>query len=426
MNFYEFNNTVFISKFNIKTLLNITENTNNQAFIKSLKEISEKQAENTCKFLFALNNLKPGFSRNSFLVTNEKLLFIDKEDISLLKTPISASADTIPLWLKELISNRKVISLNVSFDNCLEASNNYENKKCRINLVGLGDVGGTLATGLRLLGGDCIDSIGLYDKDEKKIKRWQCECGQILSPCLEDKFPQVIALEEAELFDCDFFVFCVSVGVPTVGSEACDVRLAQFKGNSKIVNYYSKLAKDLNYKGIFAVVSDPVDLLCKVVFEAGLSPNQIRGYGLGVMNARAAYYSNEKEETSHYLSEGRAFGPHGEGLVIADSIKNYNVDLSNYLTEKSKKANLEIRDAGFKPYIAPALSSGSLSIIATIKSEWNYSATFLGGTFMGSRNKLIRGSIELETYEMNDILFNKLQNTYNDLNLQYNSLIKNI
>lgn len=430
MNFYEFNHTIFISKFNINSLLNITKNTNNQDFIKSLNEISEEQSLQAEGFIYALNSLEPGLSRNSFLVTHEDFLFTSKEDIGLLRTPPNSKASDTPLWLKKFISNKKVISVNVSSDNCIETciftqehetSTTY--KKCRINLVGLGDVGGTLATGLRLLGGDCIDSIGLYDKDEKKIKRWQCECGQILSPNLKDEYPKVTSLKDDELFNCDFFVFCVSVYVPAVGEEVSDVRLVQFKGNSKIISYYAKLAKDLNYKGIFAVISDPVDLLCKVAFEEGLSPNRIRGYGLGVMNARAAYYAAQKEETSHYLSEGRAFGPHGEGLIIADSIKNYNEELSNYLTEKTKKANLELRDCGFKPYIAPALSSGSLSIIATIKSEWHYSATFLGGTFMGLRNRLISGNIELETYELSDALFNKLQTTYNDLNSKYNSFI---
>lgn len=353
MNFYEFNNTLFISKFNIISLLNISKKTNNENFIKYLKEISEKQASNTEGFVFVLNSLQPGFSRNSFLVTHEEFLFIDKEDINLLKTPLKPSNQNVPLWLKQFISIGKVISLNVSYDNCTEpfiffqgniilnkykySDQDFGNKKYRINLVGLGDVGGTLATGLRLLGGDCLNTIGLYDKDENKIKRWQCECGQILSPCLEDKFPQVIALKEDELFNCDFFVFCVSVGVPTISTEVQDIRLAQFKGNSKIIRHYSKLARSLNYKGTFAVISDPVDLLCKVVFDEGLSPIQIRGYGLGVMNARAVYYADQSKETSHYSSEGRAFGPHGDGLVIADSIKNYNEELSNYLTEKTKE-----------------------------------------------------------------------------------------
>jgi malate/lactate dehydrogenase len=99
------------------------------------------------------------------------------------------------------------------------------------------------------------------------------------------------------IFDCDMLLFCVTAGVAEVGSEKGDVRLAQLESNSKIIDIYSKHARNYGFKGIFAVMSDPVDLLCKAAFlssnkdEAGntdmkgLAPEQIRGYGLGVMNA---------------------------------------------------------------------------------------------------------------------------------------------
>jgi len=145
---------------------------------------------------------------------------------------------------------------------------------------------------------------------------------------------------------------------------------------------------------------------------AGLSPEQIRGYGLGVMNARACYYALQQDATKHYIHEGRAFGPHGEGLIIADSIENYNEELSEALTHRTKTSNLEVRSTGFKPYIAPALSSGTLSILATINSQWHYSATFIGGTFMGSKNRLLPSGIELETLALNETLLSKLNSTY--------------
>ena len=210
--------------------------------------------------------------------------------------------------------------------------------------------------------------------------------------------------------------------------------MAQFKGNSKIVSYYASLSRKHNFNGIFAVVSDPVDLLCKVAYESsntnellekdhkGLRPEQIRGYGLGVMNARAAYFANKSQDTNHYLKEGRAFGPHGEGLVIADSIKNYNKELSASLTFKTKTANLDVRAVGFKPYIAPALSSGSYSLIATIKGDFHYSAVYIGGTYMGCRNRLLNTGTELETYDLPDELFKELNKTYTYLEHSYNLL----
>ena len=168
-------------------------------------------------------------------------------------------------------------------------------------------------------------------------------------------------------------------------------------------------------------------MLCKAAFDFsntddcgrldfnGLAPEQIRGYGLGVMHARAAYFAGLDRETAHYIREGRAFGPHGEGLVIADSIENYNDRFSRYLTEKTKTANLEVRKLGYKPYIAPALSSGALSILATIRGQWHYSATFLGGVYMGARNRLNASGIELERLPIPEELFLRLKNTYESL-----------
>ncbi len=240
-------------------------------------------------------------------------------------------------------------------------------------------------------------------------------------------FPEVIGITKDELFDCDMFVFCVSIGVPAIGEEAKDVRMVQFDGNSKIVNLYAKAAREKRFNGIFAVVSDPVDLLCKSAYLwsnrnssgemdfLGLAPEQIRGYGLGVMNARAVYYSKQNNNTNQYLEEGRVFGPHGEGLIVADSITNYNEQISIQLTEMVKNANIEVRKTGFKPYIAPAFSSGALSLINTIRGEWHYSASFMGGVYMGAKNRLLNSGIEIERNNLDRRLFERIKETYDRL-----------
>ncbi len=189
------------------------------------------------------------------------------------------------------------------------------------------------------------------------------------------------------------------------------------------------MARDFNFKGIFAVVSDPVDLLCNEVYYSsnrnkdgifdnkGLLPNQVRGFGLGVMNGRANYYS--KKMGIDYEETGRVFGPHGEGLIVADNILNYNSVNSNILTKKVIEANLRVRDTGFKPYIAPALSSGALSIIETLKGNFNYSTVFIDGIYWGVRNKFINGAIEIERLEISDKLINKIEKSYNGLRKTY-------
>ena len=69
----------------------------------------------------------------------------------------------------------------------------------------------------------------------------------------------------------------------------------------------------------------------------------MRGFGLGVMHARALYFARKDARFTGYLTEGRAFGPHGEDLVLANSIEHYDDALSRELTEKVAHANLDMR-----------------------------------------------------------------------------------
>lgn len=391
-----------------------------------LEIIKEDAAKESADIIYFLKESNPMKSRRSFSVSDPSLMFIEEEGLNLIQGTHDEKRD-LPKWIIDKIKLRQVTCINTKYPHWQKALKHSHPKKWKVNVFGLGDVGGTLVTGLRLLGGDCISQIGVYDRSEDRKNRWILETNQILSACDNKSYPKVIGVNHGDLFDCDMFVFCASVGVPPVGEQVKDVRMIQFEGNSKILSTYAKLARESGFQGVFAVVSDPVDLLCKSVFinsntcekgeldYKGLASEQIRGYGLGVMHARAAYYASLNEGTAHYLSEGRAYGPHGEGLIIADSINNYNEDLSMDLTKKAKEANLEVRAAGFKPYIAPALSSGSLSLLATIRGEWHYSTTYMGGVFMGAKNRLISSGVEIERLDLPETLVTRLEETYTSL-----------
>lgn len=362
-------------------------------------------------------------SRRHFVITTKRQLSQIEESLDLLISDLDDSSED---FVEELIKNRQLFGLNTSYHNWKSILDKpLKTSGFNVNIVGLGDVGGTLLQGLRLLGSNLISEIGIFDTDTKKASRWHLETSQIFHPSFPT-MPEIKLIDENELFDCDMFIFCVSVGVPPIGQEDKDVRLVQFEGNSKILNKYGELARNSNFDGIFAVVSDPVDQLCQSLYinsntsneifdNKGLAPEQIIGYGLGVMNARANFYSKTNPETLNYQEVGRAFGPHGKGLVIANDLENYRDDLSDFLTQKALTANLEVRHLGFKPYIAPALSSGALSIISTLNGNWNYSSTFLGGVFMGCKNRYIKGAVELEQIPLIRPLFQKLQKTYDDL-----------
>ncbi len=355
-------------------------------------------------------------STRSYALTDASDLFNREENIDVLK--LKDSHEEVPGNILDIINRKRVKAVNTCYDNYEKCFFMDGSARKTVNILALGDVGSTLLTGLRLLGRNSVKSIGIYDRSPDKIKRWEYEMNQTSFPFDFDSMPQVRGIEKEQLFDCDMFVFCASKGVPPVGSENVDVRMVQFKENAKLIKEYAVMAAEKNFKGIFAVVSDPVDLLCAAVLKESsgvLAPEQIKGYGLGVMNARAAYYAKKYAKYSSYLTEGRAYGPHGNGLIIANSIDNYDDELSRELTKLAVEANLEVRKTGFKPYVAPALSSGAISIISTLEGKWHYSSNYLGGAFIGAKNRNLDSGLEIEKVHMPEKLFERIKETYGDL-----------
>lgn len=299
-----------------------------------------------------------------------------------------------------------VNTARLGWESILTAAPNTGKK--RVHILAIGDVGSTLLTGLKLLGGDMISTIGICDLSDQITARWEFEMGQINLPWDYNAFPDVEVVNPENLFDCDVFVFVASKGIPPVGSQVKDVRMAQFENNAAIVKTYARMARKANFQGLWCAVSDPVDPLAKTAYlesnkdedgnwdGKGLRPEQVQGYGLGVMNARAAYFAKRDEKLSSFLTEGRSFGPHGTGLFIANSIENYNEEISQELTHKTVTANLVMREIGFKPYVAPALSSGALSILLTLRGEWHCGSVFLDGIFMGCKNRYTPAGVETE------------------------------
>lgn len=292
-------------------------------------------------------------------------------------------------------------------------------KKKQVNILALGDVGGMLLVGLRLLSGEAVSCIGICDLNEKTAQRFEMEAGQIEYPVSHGQMPEVKIISSHELFDCDVMIFCASKGVPPVGENVKDVRMAQLHANAQLAGTFAAQAAERGFDGLFAVVSDPVDPLCKAALLSGLRPEQIQGYGLGVMNSRALYFAKKDRRFESFLREGRAFGPHGEDLVIANSLEHYDDALSRELTKLSVESNMKTRALGFKPFIAPALSSGAISIVETLTGGWHYSSVYFGkeerGAFLGVRNRRTPYGIQVEDVPLPEELYLRIRRAYEHL-----------
>ena len=360
-------------------------------------------------------------------LAKEGLFWLDQKQLDRKAEKLFVAEKCV---LIDAIEKGQATLVNLSYGTMEEWKKRMEKEvkpRKKVHLLALGDVGSMVLTTLKLLGGDCITELGIYDVNDAVCRRWESELNQAAYPWAYDALPEVVILKEEELFDCDVFVFCASKGIPPVGSDIKDVRMAQFEANKELISFFAKKARMDGFKGLFAVVSDPVDPLCKAAFLAsnenmegqfdgkGLLPEQIQGYGLGVMNARAAYYAKQDARFASFLTEGRAYGPHGANLVIANSIEHYDDALSRELTHLAVEANLRTRELGFKPYVAPAISSAAISILLTLRGEWHYSSNFLDGVYMGCKNRTTEYGLEMEALPLPRALFSRIEKAYQSL-----------
>ena len=356
--------------------------------------------------LYALVGGDPVLGRGSFKVTHPGQLVAGHtlESLDASRLPDTPVDEAVAAAIRE----GRLTAVNQNRPGWKAALSAPKAGKKRVNILAIGDVGSTLLTGLKLLGGDVIESIGICDLSDQITARWEFEMGQIALPWDYDAFPEVKVVKPEELFDCDMFVFVASKGIPPVGSQVKDVRMYQFENNAKIVAHYAKMARAAHFQGLWCAVSDPVDPLAKTaylesnkdengVFDGkGLRPEQVQGFGLGVMNARAAYFAKRNPKLASFLTEGRSFGPHGTGLFIANSIDHYDEAISQELTHLTVTANLMMREIGFKPYVAPAMSSGALSLLLTLRGQWHCGSVFLDGIYMGVKNRYTPAGVETE------------------------------
>ena len=369
----------------------------------------------------------PIAGRSSFCVSDPRQLTAKAEDVSWLDpSRMGVAAPALPKRIQRTIDARLLRAVNIRHPRWADfaaAPDIQPPGRRRINLLAVGDVGGTLLTALKLLGGDCIESIGICDLNQKAVARWMAEMGQVSWPWDYDALPEVEPVAAEDLFRCDVFLFAATRGVPPVGGGVRDVRMAQFSANRPLVEQYARQARQAGFRGLFIVLSDPVDPLCKAAYLAsnqgedgqwdglGLRAEQIQGFGLGVMNARAAYYAKQDPRFRSFLTDGRSYGPHGQGLVIANSLTHYDDGLSRELTDLVTTANLRIRELGFKPYVAPAISSGAMQLLLTLRRGWHCSSVAVGDVWFGVRNRLTAAGLEIETASLPAPLFDRLRET---------------
>lgn len=372
--------------------------------------------------LVLLTDKDPTTARGIYAIDNSAQL----EETPMQALLPHAGDAGVPAVLRQFIEAHGATVLNTAFSRCFDLLEHWRKPKksgFRVTLVGLGDVGGTVLAGLKLLGKELCE-IAIFDPNLSACQRYEMELNQVLSPD-GSSLPEVTICQQDALFDCDLLLFTASRGVPPLEAKNIDVRMAQFDANRSMIAAYAKQAREANFMGLFCQISDPVDLLSRAVFCAsnrdtngqfdgrGLLPEQVQGFGLGVMAARSAYYAKKYGVD---FSAGRVYGPHGAGLIVANNFgAGFDAACSEKLTELTRQANLEVRALGYKPYIAPGLSSAAISILQLLRGQMHYGAIPLGGVYFGCRSRFTSQGLVTEREAIHPALVQALSQCHQTL-----------
>lgn len=400
------------------------------------KRLSLYEALSSGRPLRLLYEAPPTRTPSAFVVTHEALYYRPEpsiRDLSEYHHGVDLNQELIA-HLEEAIEERNIIAVNKrwkGWEKRMEHPGILMRRPAKIHLLALGDVGASCLLALSLLNDGDIDEIGIYDVDHKMAQRWALEINQCAWSFKPRELPKVRVLREEELFeDCDVFVFAASAGVPMPGLETGDVRQIQYAKNKIIVAEYAKKARLASFQGLFVVLSDPVEPLTTSAWLAsnedgydgydwlGLRPEQVEGYGLGVMHSRGISIADKIAGAEKYPTHGRAYGRHGEGLILADDPIHYDDAASQALTKAVVNLNMDIRTLGFKPYVAPAVSSGAMSLLSRLRGNRLFSAIFIDGCHYGCPNHLIHGLPVMEALPMDEALYTRIHNGHRSLREQ--------
>ena len=115
-----------------------------------------------------------GLSRCAWRVTDARQLTAKSETVAWFDPRRMEDAPALPEGVTAAIDAGTLTAIVLSNPKWEEALTYFAPKqgKKRVNLLAVGDVGSTLLTALKLLGGDVIGSIGICDLSDKTVARW--------------------------------------------------------------------------------------------------------------------------------------------------------------------------------------------------------------------------------------------------------------
>ncbi len=198
----------------------------------------------------------------------------------------------------------------------------------KISIIGAGNVGAMSAQFCMLKN---LGNIVLLDINENLAKGKALDLGH--AAALYQTHVQVTGTADyADTAESDIVV--VTAGIARKPGMTRDDLV---RTNFKIVSEVVKASVAASPKAIVIVVSNPLDIMCKVALDAsGLAPSRVIGLS-GILDAsRLKYYIAEAAGVSPHTVDALVFGEHGESMVpLLSSVRIGGVPISDFIPKES-------------------------------------------------------------------------------------------
>lgn len=220
----------------------------------------------------------------------------------------------------------------------------------KIIIIGAGHVGAAVAHSLVVRG--LGDEIGVLDLNEKKAYGEVLDLQHAL-PYTANSAQQLFVADYEDTKDADIIVFALH-SEKAVYNDSTD-RLSLLAENAKEAKAVAKSAHAAGFKGVYIVISNPVDIITRIVQEhSGLPVNQVLGTGTLLETSRLKSILSQKLDVNPKVVDGFAIGEHGFSAfgawstvtVEGKSVKEVYPELD------FDQLDQEIRDSAYEVFFA--------------------------------------------------------------------------
>lgn len=177
----------------------------------------------------------------------------------------------------------------------------------KIAIIGAGDVGTTIAYTVQL--GGLVTEIVLVDINQALVQ------GQVMDLNHGLFFVRPVHMYAGTYADCtDADVIVITAGTRQKSGES---RLQLVNRNAQLCKRIIEKIEPHNSKGIFLIVTNPVDIMTQVVIESsGLPKHRVIGSGTVLDSARFRYFLSRNCQVDARNIHAYVIGEHGDSEVM--------------------------------------------------------------------------------------------------------------